>query len=353
MMHKDLANSARQTLPRPVAGEHAREAYHSRNLGLDLIRATEAAALSAGRWMGMSRATESDNSAARAMEMALNQIEFRGRIILSEIDKLNSSDPLHPGESVGTGWGPEMDLVADPIEGRFLLARGHPDAISVIAAAPRGAFWSAPQAVYMEKIVVGPEVAPTLVPECLDAPAAWTLALVARAKNKAVSDLVVFLLNRPRHSDLIREIRAAGARVTLRSDGDLIGALKALFLSGGVDIMMGTGNYPEGLMAACAVKAGKGAMLGRLAPQSEAERQALLASGHDLQKIMTVDELVGDQETFFSATGITDGSLLAGVKYEGVRATSHSLIMRGKTHTRRIIKAEHLLEQGEHSPSLD
>ena len=199
-------------------------------------------------------------------------------MLFSEVDKLGADDPLHPGQRVGTGRGTRMDIVVDPIEGRALLGQGHPDAISVAAAAPRGAFWSVPHAVYMEKLVVGPHVAPALVPECLDAPAAWTLALVARAQSKAVSDLVVYVLNRPRHQDLIREIRAAGARVMLRCEGDLVGALKALLAQGGVDLMMGVGNYPEGLIAACAVKACNGGMLGRLAPQTTSEREAILCS---------------------------------------------------------------------------
>jgi fructose-1,6-bisphosphatase II len=278
------------------------------------------------------------------MQEALNAINIRGRIVFSERDKLAADAPLHPNQPVGAGVGPEMDVVVDPIEGRLLLARGHPDAVSVAAAAPRDAFWSVPEAVYMEKIVVGPRVAHALVPECMDAPAAWTLALIARAQGKAVSDLVVFLLNRPRHTDLIEEIRTAGARVVLRSEGDLVGALKALFPFGGVDMMMGIGNYPEGLIAACAVKAGGGAMLGRLAPQTTEERDALLAKGFDLNRILTVDELVASDRVFFTATGVSDGSLLTGVHYHGNRATSNSLIMRGETRTRRVIEAEHVLE---------
>lgn len=313
------------------------------NLGLDLVRATEAAALEAGRWMGVGDTSACDKAATLAMQSAMNQIEFDGRVLFSEVDKLGAEDPLHPGERLGTGSGPEIDIVVDPIEGRELLSRGHPDAIAVAAAAPRGAFWNVPHAVYMEKLVVGPQIAPVLVPECLDAPAAWTLALVARAQGKAVSDLVIFLLNRPRHKDLIQEIRDAGARVMLRSEGDLIGSLKALLPGGGVDLMMGIGNYPEGLIAACAVKAGNGAMLGRLAPQTSAEREAVLTSGGDLRRIYTVDELVEGTQTFFTATGITDGSLLHGVQYHGARATSNSLIMRGETHTRRTIEAEHLV----------
>lgn len=319
--------------------------FPSHNLGLDLVRATEAAALAAGRWMGRGEPGQSDRAATRAMHHALNTVHVNGRIVLSETDKLALDAMLHPGEQVGIGDGPEVDIVVDPIEGRDLLAYGHPDAIAVAAAAPRDAFWSAAPAVYMEKIVVGAEVAPTLVPECLDAPAAWTLALVARAKDKAVSDLVVFLLNRPRHADLIDEIRATGARVVLRTEGDVVGALKALLPSSGIDMLMGIGNIPEGLVAACAVRAARGAMLGRLAPQSDAERAAVEAAGLDIRRILTVDELVTSGRVFFTATGITDGSLLRGVRYHGNRATSHSLIMRGETYTRRIIQAEHLLEE--------
>ena len=317
--------------------------HTSQNLGLDLVRATEAAALAAGRWMGMGQTRASDQAATLAMEAALNRIAFDGRVLFSEIDKLGSDDPLHPGQPIGTGEGPAMDIVVDPIEGRSLLGQGHPDAVAVAAAAPRDAFWSVPHAVYMEKLVVGPLIAPVLVPECLDAPAAWTLALVARAQGKTISDLVIFVLDRPRHRDLIREIRNAGARVMLRPEGDLVGALKALFHQGGVDLMMGTGNYPEGLIAACAVKAANGGMLGRLAPQTTAEREAILSAGADLRRIYTVADLVRGNHTFFAATGITDGSLLAGVHYHGARATSNSLIMRGQTHTRRTIEAEHLL----------
>ena len=293
--------------------------------------------------MGMGRPGDSDHAAAEAMESALSHINIDGRVLFSEIDKLSDDAPLHPGERVGTGNGPQMDLVVDPIEGRELLAQGHPDAVAVAAAAPRDSFWTVPHAVYMEKIVVGTDVGSALVPECLDAPAAWTLALVGRELGKAVSDLVVFLLNRPRHRDLIDEIRAAGARVVLRPEGDLVGALMAIFPSGGVDVMMGIGNYPEGLIAACAVKAGNGAMLGRLAPQSVAERDAVLAGGFDLHRVLTVNELVTGEQTFFTATGITDGSLLSGVRYHGSRASSNSLIMRGETHTRRLIEAEHFL----------
>jgi fructose-1,6-bisphosphatase II len=316
--------------------------YH--NMGLDLVRATEAAALVAGRWMGFGQPDEGDHHAAVAMQEALQEINIDGRVVLSEADKLGQDAPLHLNQPVGSGVGPEIDIVVDPIEGRELLAQGHPDAISVAVGAPRGAFWNASPAIYMDKIVVDAEVAPVLVPECLDAPAAWTLALVARAKRKEISDLIVFVLRRPRHEELIHEIRDAGARVMLRSEGDVVGALKALLSFGGVDIMMGIGNVPEGLIAACAARAANGAMLGRLAPQSNEEHNAVRDANLDTSRVLTIDELVTSNQVFFAATGVTDGALLQGVHYHGGRATSNSLIMRGETHTRRRIEAEHLLD---------
>lgn len=317
--------------------------YH--NLGLDLVRATEAAALVAGRWMGLNEANRSDHYASQAMEHILNVINLEGRIVLSEVDKLEPDAPLHLHQSVGAGDGPQIDIIVDPIEGRRLLARGHPDVISVAVGAPRDAFWDAKPAIYMDKIVVDAEVAPVLVPECLDAPAGWTLALVARAKKKAISDLVVFVLNRPRHQELIHEIRQAGARVILRSDGDIIGALQALLPQGGADIMMGIGNVAEGVIAACAARAANGAMLGRLTPQSEEELDAVQEAGLDIDRVLTMDEMVTSKQVFFAATGITDGVILQGIHYHGKRATSNSLLMRGETHTHRDIEATHLLEE--------
>jgi fructose-1,6-bisphosphatase II len=196
----------------------------------------------------------------------------------------------------------------------------------------------------MDKIVVDREVAAALVPECLDAPAAWVLALVARAKGKAVRDLIVFVLSRPRHQDLIQEIRAAGARTMLRSDGDVVGALMAASPHTGVDLLMGIGGVPEGVLAACATRAMGGGMLGRLAPQTEEEREAIRAAGLDPHQTLTCGQLVSCQEVFFAATGITDGSLLSGVHYHGNEAQTESLIIRGETGTRRFIRSEHRIE---------
>lgn len=318
-----------------------RGVYH--NFGLDLVRATEAAAISAGRWMGLGRRDAADEAAAAAMVETLNTIRMDGYIVVGEEGKLGAVSPLESGHRVGTGSGPEMDVVVDPIDGRGLLAQGRPGAIAVAAIAPRGTMWSPAPAVYMEKIAVDREVGSALVPECMDAPAAWTLALVARIKQKEVRDLVVFVLDRPRHAALIEEIREAGARVMLRSDGDIAGALMAASPGRGVDILMGVGGVPEGVIAACAVKALGGSMLGRLAPQSDEERAAIEAAELDTRRILTCDELISGDDLFFAATGITDGPILTGVQYFGNHAETYSLVLHHETGNRRFIQTEHLL----------
>ncbi len=314
----------------------------SPNLGLDLVRATEAAALTAGRWMGLGEPDEAHRLAGKAMASVLDTLAIDGRIVVGEESILGLRSPLDSGLKVGAGNGPAVDVVIDPIDGTRLLAKGHPDAIAVVGVAPYGSMWSPYPAIYMDKIVVGNKAANVLVPECLDAPAAWTLALVARAKKKAVRDLVVFLLDRPRHNDLIDEIRAAGARVITRSQGDVAGALSAITTNVNVDVLMGVGGVTEGVIAACAIKSLGGAMLGRISPQSDAERAAVEAAGLDTQQILTCDELVSGEDIYFAATGITDGVLLSGLRYHGNMAETESMVIRCKTGTRRIIRTEHL-----------
>lgn len=315
-----------------------------RNLGLDLVRATETAAIAAGRWMGLGKRDDADQAAAEAMCDALNSLDIAGHIVIGEEEKLDAHSPLDTGRIVGTGNGPELDVVVDPIDGRNLLAQGRSSTIAVAGVTPRGTMWSPARAVYMEKIVVDREAADALVPECMDAPAAWTLALVARAKRKEVRNLVVFVLDRPRHRDLIDEIRSAGARVMLRTEGDIAGALLAAsYQYDSADILMGIGGVSEGIIAACGVKSIGGSMLGRLAPQSDKEQASLEDTGFDTQRILTCDGLVSSDEIFFVATGITDGPLLKGVRYRGNLAETESLVLRCETGTRRIIHAEHLL----------
>lgn len=315
-----------------------------RNLGLDLVRSTEAAALSATRWMGLGKADEADNDAADAMVRALNTLDMQGRVVIGEEGKLGRHSPLDSGSSVGSGRGPEVDVVVDPIDGRRRLALGYSDAISVVGLAPRDSMWAPAPAIYMEKIVVDRAAAEALVAECLDAPAAWTLALVARVKHKPVRDLVVFVLDRPRHRDLVEEIRSAGARVLLRSDGDIAGGLMAAYPESGVDLLMGIGGIAEGVIAACAVKALGGKMLGRLAPQSDQERGAVRAAGLDTQRVLSSEEMVEGNQIFFAATGITDGLLLSGVRLHGHEAETNSLVLRAETGTRRLIHTTHRLE---------
>ena len=314
----------------------------ARNWGLDLVRVTEAAARCAGRWMGLGKRDEADLDTIDAMAEALNAIDMSGYIVVGEEGKLGVHSLLESGRTIGSGNGPELDVVVDPIDGRNLLAQGHPGAIAVAAVAPRGSMWSPRSAVYMDKIVVGRDAASALVAECMDAPAAWMLALVARVTQKEIRDLVVFVLDRPRHTALVEEIRQAGARVMLRTDGDIAGALMAASPGSGVDVLLGIGGVPEGVIAACAVKALGGAMLGRLAPQSEAERAALAAAGLVTRRILSSDELIAGEQVFFAATGITDGPLLTGVRYHGERAETHSLILRADTGSRRVMYAEHV-----------
>ena len=318
----------------------------SPNMGLDLVRATEAAALAAARWMGLGLRQEADIAASTAMAAALERLEIDGRIVIGEERRRGSQITLPTGRAIGTGRGLPVDVVVDAIDGRRQLAQGRPGAITVAAVSNRGGMWSPTPATYMEKLIVNRQVAPALVPECLDAPAAWTLGLIGRAKAKPVRDLVVFVLERPRHADLIDEIRAAGARVMLADDGDVSGAVLAATPDGPVDALMGIGGASEGVIAACAVKALGGGMLARLAPQSDAERAALAEAELSQQRILTLDDLVLGDQIFFVVTGITDGLLLKGVHYDGDRADTNSLILRSETRTRRLIFAEHLLAPG-------
>jgi fructose-1,6-bisphosphatase II len=322
-----------------------------RNIGLDLIRVTEITAIRAGRWIGSGRRDIAHEVATRAMSEALNEVDIDGRIVVGEEGRLGQSSPLDTGQAVGTGDGTEVDVVVDPIDGTKLLIRGHPGALSLVGVAPRGAMRSLAPAIYMEKLIVGEDAAAALVPQCMDAPAGWTLALIARAKEKAVRDLTVVVLDRPRHHDLIEEIRASGARVLLRSEGDAEGALVAV-VPGGADLLMGIGGVSEGIIAACAVKALGGGMLARLAPQSESERAAIQDAGLDPGRIYTADDLVEGNEIFFAATGITDSSLLRCVEYHGRRVETHSLLLRSETRTRRYIRMEYILSDEEEADEL-
>ncbi len=314
-----------------------------RNIGLDLVRVTEAAALAAGRWIGSGNFEAAHAAATDAMANMLVTLEVDGRIAIGEDRLIEGAAPLREGAIFGPGHDP-CDMAVDPIDGTRLLVEGKPGAISVIAVAPRHSIWPAGTAQYLDKIVVDRDAAQVLVPECLDAPAAWTLALIARAKKKSVRDLVVVVLQRARHHDLIEEIRATGARILLREEGDAEGALVAATPGSGVDVLMGIGGAEQGVLAACAVRALRGGMLARLSPQTAEERAAVTQAGLDTRRVMTVEELVTSDDVIFAATGVTGTSLLPGIAYKGNHAEAHSLLIRAKTRTRRFIQAEHSLE---------
>ncbi len=313
-----------------------------RNLGMDLVRVTEAAAMSAARWMGRNQKEYGDQAAVDAMRLMLSTLEMDGIIVIGEGEK-DQAPMLFNGERIGNGQGPAVDVAVDPVEGTNLLAKGKPNAISVIAVAPRGTMWNPGPAFYMEKIAVGPEARDVVD---LDAPVKDNLKNVARALGKDVGDLTVFVLERSRHSHIISEIAAAGARVTLHHDGDVAGALMAALPQTGVDLMINIGGTPEGVIAACALKPLGGQLLGRLSPQKPGEREAVLAAGIDLKHILTLDDLVKSDDVHFAATGITDpGQLLGGVKYESGGARTYSVVIRGLSGTIRYIESIHRWEK--------
>ena len=319
----------------PTMSEHP-----GRDLALELVRVTEAAALAAGRWMGRGQKEASDGAAVEAMRLMLATVEIEGVVVIGEGEK-DEAPMLFNGEAVGSGVGPAVDVAVDPVEGTSLLAHGRPDAISVIAVAPRGTMWSPGPGFYMNKLVVGRDSRVAISPASLAAPVAETLAAIAGAKHRPVEDLTVFVLDKPRHAKLIADVRAAGARVLLRTDGDVAGALMAATPGSGVDVLMGIGGTPEGVIAACAVRALGGAMLGQLAPQNPGERVAVIAAGLDIDLVLNERDLVRSDDVFFAATGITDGVLMPGVHYTGEGATTASIVMRGKTGTICTIHAEH------------
>lgn len=326
--------------PPEMQGEKLTPPYHP---GLGLVRITEAAALAAGRWMGLNAAIDADHAAQEAMSVAMNLLPMKGLVISGEEGRLQKYSPLGSGCIVGTGKGPTMDVELNAIDGANMVSEGMPGAISVAALAPEGAMWRPGPAIYMQKLVVDRDVARELGPDALDAPPAWTLTLIARQKGKDIRDLVVFVLKRKRHEKLIEEIRRAGARVFLREGGDVAGSLMAGYNGGEVDVLMGTGGAAEGLASACALKVMGGEILSRIDPQSDAERRACEDAGMDLNRILMADDMVKGDSVYFSATGITDSVILEGVHYHGDVVETHTLALRSETGTRRIIKTEHRL----------
>ncbi|MDX1414496.1 MAG: fructose-bisphosphatase class II family protein, partial [Candidatus Promineifilaceae bacterium] len=315
-----------------------------RNVGLELVRVTEEAAMAASRWIGSGNYQGAHMAADHAMFNALCAAGINGVIEIGEESRAPGQELLCGRPIIEGPLEAELDLALDPVDGTNLLIKGRPGAISVMGIAPRGAFLSPLPARYMDKIVVDREAADVLVPECMDAPAAWTLALVARVKKKPVRNLTVIVLARARHEELIEEIRATGARIILREEGDVSGALLAALVGTSADILMGVGGASQGVLSACAAKSLGGMMLARLAPQSREEREEVEAAGLDLKKIYTCHDLVRSDNILFSATGITNSELLKGIRVQGKFAHIESLLVRSETGTRRFIHAERALE---------
>ncbi|GAB6059793.1 class II fructose-bisphosphatase [Desulfonatronum parangueonense] len=308
-----------------------------RNLALDLVRVTEAAALASSRWLGKGDKERGDFAAVEAMRLSFSAIDIKGTVVIGEGEK-DEAPMLYNGEKLGTGNGPEVDVAVDPVEGTRLLAFGRPNAIAVVALAPRGTMYNPGPAFYMKKMAV-PSEAKYQVD--IKAPVAENLRRVAKALGKSVDDMVVFVLDKPRHAGLIREIREAGARIQLHTDGDVAGALMAITPGGEVDMMIGTGGTPEGILAAVAIRIMGGEMQCMLDPQSDAERESVQQAGYNPERVLTVDDLVKSDDVFFAATGISGGTFLKGVEFTGKGAVTHSMVMRGKTGTFRLIEAQH------------
>ncbi len=311
-----------------------------RNLAIEIVRVTEAAAMAAARWQGRGEKEAGDQAAVDAMRTVLDTVEVAGTVVIGEGEK-DEAPMLYNGEHVGTGAAPEVDIAVDPIDGTRLLAEGRPGSLAVMAAAPSGSMFDPGPCVYMEKLVVGPAAAGAID---LDVSLGDNLTAVAAAVGRDVQDITVVMLDRDRHEDAKRQIREAGARLQLITDGDVEASIVAAWdQRPQVDVLYGIGGTPEGVITACAVKALEGAMLGRLWPRSDAERDQALERGYDLDQVLTADDLVRADDCFISCTGITQGNLLRGVSFDRRGATTESLVMRSKSGTVREIRAWHQL----------
>jgi fructose-1,6-bisphosphatase II len=312
-----------------------------RNLALDLVRVTEAAAMAAGRWVGRGDKEGGDGAAVDAMRRLINSVPMRGVVVIGEGEKDNAP-MLFNGEEVGDGSGPEVDVAVDPIDGTTLMSKGMPNALAVLAVAERRAMFDPSAVFYMEKLAVGPDCA-----ACIDitAPVAENLRRIAKAKHGSLSDVTVCILDRPRHQQLVHEIRETGARIRFISDGDVAGAISAARETSEVDVLMGIGGTPEGIIAACALKCMGGAMQARLWPRDPQEREKAQDAGHDLDRVLETDDLVTGDNIFFCATGVTSGDLLRGVRYRSGEAYTQSIVMRSKSGTIRVIDSYHRLEK--------
>jgi len=312
----------------------------SRNLALELVRVTETAAIAASRWVGRGAKNDADQVAVDGMRKMINTVSMNGVIVIGEGEK-DHAPMLFNGEQVGDGIGPSVDVAVDPIDGTTLTAKGMNNAISVIALAERGTMFDPTTVFYMKKLVVGPEAADVVD---ITAPVKENLKRIAKAKRRDIESLTVVLLDRPRHDQLVKEIRETGARIKFITDGDVAGAVEAARDETGIDALMGIGGTPEGIIAACAMKCLGGVIQAILHPRDEAEREKAIANGMDLEKVLTTNDLVSGENVFFAATGITDGELLKGIRFTDRYIQSNSLVMRSRSKTIRFISSEHPLQ---------
>ena len=320
-----------------------------RNLALELVRVTEAAAMAAGRWVGRGDKNGADGAAVKAMRSLIHTVSMNGVVVIGEGEK-DDAPMLFNGERVGDGSGPECDVAVDPVDGTTLTAKGMNNAVAVMAVSERGSMYDPSAVFYMEKLVTGPEAADVVD---LTAPIAENIRRVAKAKSSAVEDVTVCILDRPRHESMVKEIREAGARIKFITDGDVAGAIMASKDGTGVDLLLGIGGTPEGIIAAAAIKCMGGVIQGRLWPKDDAERAKAIDAGHDLSRVLLTDDLVRGDNVFFVATGITDGELLRGVRYRSSTALTSSLVMRSKSGTIRQIESQHRLSKLRAYSSID
>ncbi|WP_353508792.1 class II fructose-bisphosphatase [Intrasporangium sp.] len=307
-----------------------------RNLALELVRVTEAAAMAGGRWVGRGEKNKADGAAVEAMRAMISTVSMNGIVVIGEGEKDNAP-MLFNGEHVGDGTGLEYDVAVDPIDGTTLTAKGMPNAISVMAVANRGAMYDPSAVFYMDKLATGPDAADVVD---IRLPVAENIRRVARAKRETTADVTVVMLDRPRHDRLADEVRATGARIRYITDGDVAGAVMAARPNTGVDLLLGIGGTPEGIIAACAIKCVGGVIQGKLWPKDDEEKQKAIDAGHDLDRVLSTEDLV-TSDCFFVATGVTDGELLRGVRYGSNSARTNSLVMRSRSGTIRTIESEH------------
>jgi fructose-1,6-bisphosphatase II len=339
-----VGEAAERTTTPPAPSSKAPD----RNLALELVRVTEAAAMAAGRWIGRGDKIAADQAAVDAMRTVMDTVSMAGCVVIGEGEK-DEAPMLYNGEEIGNGQGPQVDVAVDPLEGTRLTALGMPNAITTVALAERGTMYFPGAAVYMDKIATGPESADAV---SIDASATDNVRAVAEAKGVSVSEVSVVVLDRPRHEALVDELREAGAKVMLITDGDVAPAIAAAQPGTGVDILMGVGGTPEGVLSAAALKCVGGAIQGKLWPRTDEERQNLVVDGYDLDKVLTTDDLVGSQNVFFAATGVTTGALLRGVRYTRDGATTDSIVMRSRSGTVRRIEATHAFQKLEEISNL-